>query len=187
MDKVNGFANQISELYKRASDDFLCNRFVWNEIEDSLCEFREEINKQISEKKYVYLFQTEMYDYPIPFFVRIKGMWNTWKYHDFLYEKQYEEISVDTSKCQIRYGSGRIKHSIFMDSSFLEEIRYAGIQYILVTDKRRDTHDLNEFFEGKDGKLNLIQLFIEQFYKGDRLIVLDLCDGEFVFDIIYKV
>ena len=52
MDKVNGFANQISELYKRASDDFLCNRFVWNEIEDSLCEFREEINKQISEKKY---------------------------------------------------------------------------------------------------------------------------------------
>ena len=22
MDKVNGFANQISELYKRASDDF---------------------------------------------------------------------------------------------------------------------------------------------------------------------
>lgn len=46
---------------------------------------------------------------------------------------------------------------------------------------------MNEFFEGKDGKLNLIQLFIEQFYKGDRLIVLDLCDGEFVFDIIYKV
>ena len=43
MDKVNGFANQISELYKRASDDFLCNRFVWNEIEDSLCEFREEM------------------------------------------------------------------------------------------------------------------------------------------------
>ena len=58
MDKVNGFANQISELYKRASDDFLCNRFVWNEIEDSLCEFREEINKQISEKNmYIYFKQ----------------------------------------------------------------------------------------------------------------------------------
>lgn len=57
MDKVNGFANQISELYKRASDDFLCNRFVWNEIEDSLCKFREEINKQISEKNMCIYFK----------------------------------------------------------------------------------------------------------------------------------
>ena len=38
--------------------------------------------------------------------------------------------------------------------------------------------------ESADGKLNLAKLFKAQFSREDRLIILDLCDGEFVFDVI---
>ena len=89
---------------------------------------------------------------------------------------------MDTCRCQIRYGSGRIRHSIFMNDDFLEEMRYAGTQYVLMTDCFRDAQDLNRLFESQNGELNLIKLFAEQFDKGDRLIVLDLCEGQFVFD-----
>ena len=41
---------------------------------------------------------------------------------------------------------------------------------------------MNRVFESRNGELNLIKLFAEQFDKGDRLVVLDLCEGQFVFD-----
>ena len=69
-----------------------------------------------------------------------------------------------------------------MNDDFLEEMRYAGTQYVLMTDCFRDAQNLNRVFESQNGELNLIKLFAEQFDKGDRLVVLDLCEGQFVFD-----
>lgn len=184
MNIVMDSANRISERYRAIPDDYLCRRICWNEIDDSFAEFQQEINDQAHEKSCIYLFRTEMYDYPIPFWVKRNGMWGTWAYRDDLYEGQYAEKCMDTCRCQIRYGSGRIRHSIFMNDDFLEEMRYAGTQYIWMTNWRRDARDLNDMFENADGKLNLAKLFKAQFSREDRLIILDLCDGEFVFDVI---
>lgn len=184
MNIVMDSANRISERYRAIPDDYLCRRICWDEIDDSFAEFQQEINDQAHEKSCIYLFRTEMYDYPIPFWVKRNGMWGTWAYRDELYEGQYAEKCMDTCRCQIRYGSGRIRHSIFMNDDFLEEMRYAGTQYIWMTNWRRDARDLNDMFENADGKLNLAKLFKAQFSREDRLIILDLCDGEFVFDVI---
>lgn len=182
MNIVMDSANRISERYRAIPDDYLCRRICWDEIDDSFAEFQQEINDQAHEKSCIYLFRTEMYDYPIPFWVKRNGMWGTWAYRDNLYEGQYAEKCMDTCRCQIRYGSGRIRHSIFMNDDFLEEMRYAGTQYIWMTNRRRDARDLNDMFESADGKLSLAKLFKAQFSREDRLIVLDLCEGQFVFD-----
>ncbi len=182
MNIVMDSANRISERYREIPDDYLCRRICWDEIDDSFTAFKKEINRQAHEKDCIYLFRTEMYDYPIPFWVKRNEMWGTWAYRDELCEGQYAEKCVDTCRCQIRYGSGRIRHSIFMNDDFLEEMRYAGTQYVLMTDCFRDAQDLNRAFESQNGELNLIKLFAEQFDKGDRLVVLDLCEGQFVFD-----
>ena len=50
-----------------------------------------------------------------------------------------------------------------MNDDFLEEMRYAGTQYVLMTDCFRDAQDLNRVFESQNGELNLIKLFAEQF------------------------
>lgn len=182
MNIVMDSVNRISERYREIPDDYLCRRICWDEIDDSFTAFKKEINRQAHEKDCIYLFRTEMYDYPIPFWVKRNEMWGTWAYRDELCEGQYAEKCVDTCRCQIRYGSGRIRHSIFMNDDFLEEMRYAGTQYVLMTDCFRDAQDLNRAFESQNGELNLIKLFAEQFDKGDRLVVLDLCEGQFVFD-----
>ena len=184
MNIVMDSANRISERYRAIPDDYLCRRICWDEIDDSFAEFQQEINDQAHEKSCIYLFRTEMYDYPIPFWVKRNGMWRTWAYREDLYEEQYAEKCINANRCQIWYGVGRIKHSIFMNDEFLEELRYAGTQYIWMTNRRRDAHDLNDMFESADGKLNLAKLFKAQFSREDRLIILDLCDGEFVFDVI---
>lgn len=180
----NDFANRISGLYQAIPGDCLCKRVCWDEIDDSFTAFKKEINRQAHEKDCIYLFRTEMYDYPIPFWVKRNGIWGTWAYREDLCEEQYAEKCINADRCQIRYGVGRIKHSIFMNDEFLEELRYAGTQYIWMTNRRRDAHDLNDMFENADGKLNLAKLFKAQFSREDRLIILDLCDGEFVFDVI---
>ena len=182
MNIVMDSANRISERYRAIPDDYLCRRICWDEIDDSFAEFQQEINDQAHGKSCIYLFRTEMYDYPIPFWVKRNGMWGTWAYRDNLYEGQYAEKCMDTCRCQIRYGSGRIRHSIFMNDDFLEEMRYAGTQYVLMTDCFRDAQNLNRVFESQNGEPNLIKLFAEQFDKEDRLVVLDLCEGQFVFD-----
>ncbi len=95
MNIVMDSANRISERYRAIPDDYLCRRICWDEIDDSFAEFQQEINDQAHGKSCIYLFQTEMYDYPIPFWVKRNGMWGTWAYRDNLYEGQYAE------KCMI--------------------------------------------------------------------------------------
>ena len=184
MNIVMDSANRISERYRAIPDDYLCRRICWDEIDDSFAEFQQEINDQAHGKSCIYLFRTEMYDYPIPFWVKRNGMWRTWAYREDLYEEQYAEKCINANRCQIWYGVGRIKHSIFMNDEFLEELRYAGTRYIWMTDRCRDAHDLSDIFESTDRMLNLAKFFKAQFSREDRLIVLDLCDGEFVFDVI---
>ena len=97
MNIVMDSANRISERYRAIPDDYLCRRICWDEIDDSFAEFQQEINDQAHEKSCIYLFRTEMYDYPIPFFVKRNGMWGTWAYHDELCEGQYAEKCMVTS------------------------------------------------------------------------------------------
>ena len=54
------------------ASDCLCKRVYWDEIDDSFGAFKKEINQQAHEKSCIYLFRTEMYDYPIPFWVKTK-------------------------------------------------------------------------------------------------------------------
>lgn len=86
MNIVMDSANRISERYRAIPDDYLCRRICWDEIDDSFTAFKKEINRQAHEKDCIYLFRTEMYDYPIPFWVKRNGMWGTWAYRDELCE-----------------------------------------------------------------------------------------------------
>lgn len=178
-------ANRLSLLYASLPDDVFCRRYTWNETEDMPPEFQAAVNETVSEKQSLYLFRSELYDYPLPFLVKAKGMWSTWEFRSFLFDHACAEQINDTPRCQVRFGVGRVSTD-FLQWDCFEKLFFSDVRALWPTDKLLDSQRLLSFFQKNDGHLNLPSLLQTELIPGNSLMVSDICDGEYLVDILSR-